>query len=121
MGEQAVALAETMLDRFQDVERGGFYFTADDHESLVARVNETSKDAVKRLQSVIANAGGTLLGSVATGTAASTSYGTAGSTFTMGTHLSRTQRTGAAALSGWWPGAAVRWSGCREPPADRSG
>lgn len=42
---------------------------------LVARVNETSKDAVKRLQSVIANAGGTLLGSVATGTAASASYG----------------------------------------------
>lgn len=42
---------------------------------LIARVNETSKDAVKRLQSVIANAGGTLLGSVATGTAASTSYG----------------------------------------------
>jgi len=42
---------------------------------LIARVNETSKDAVKRLQSVIANAGGTLLGSVATGTAASASYG----------------------------------------------
>lgn len=42
---------------------------------VIARVNETSKDAVKRLQSVIANAGGTLLGSVATGTAASASYG----------------------------------------------
>jgi polysaccharide biosynthesis transport protein len=42
---------------------------------LIARVNETSKDAVKRLQGVIANAGGTLLGSVATGTAASSSYG----------------------------------------------
>ena len=42
---------------------------------LIGRVNETSKDAVKRLQSVIANAGGTLLGSVATGTAASSSYG----------------------------------------------
>ena len=42
---------------------------------LIARVNETSKDAVKRLQSVIANAGGTLLGSVVTGTAATALYG----------------------------------------------
>jgi capsular exopolysaccharide synthesis family protein len=42
---------------------------------LIARVNETSKDAVKRLQNVIANAGGTLLGSVATGTAATALYG----------------------------------------------
>nr|MBA3746953.1 polysaccharide biosynthesis tyrosine autokinase [Solirubrobacterales bacterium] len=42
---------------------------------LVARVNETSKEAVKRLQTLIANAGGTLLGTVATGTAASALYG----------------------------------------------
>ncbi len=42
---------------------------------LVARINETSKDAVKRLQSVIANAGGTLLGTVATGAAATALYG----------------------------------------------
>jgi capsular exopolysaccharide synthesis family protein len=42
---------------------------------LVGRINETSKDAVKRLQSVIANAGGILLGSVATGAAATALYG----------------------------------------------
>jgi len=42
---------------------------------LVARINETSKDAVKRLQGVVANAGGTLLGAVATGAAATALYG----------------------------------------------
>ena len=42
---------------------------------LIARINETSKDAVKRLQSVISNAGGTMLGSVVTGTAATALYG----------------------------------------------
>ena len=42
---------------------------------LVGRINETSKDAVKRLQGVVANAGGTLLGSVATGAAATALYG----------------------------------------------
>ena len=42
---------------------------------MVARINETSKDAVRRLQSVIANAGGALLGSVATGAAATALYG----------------------------------------------
>jgi capsular exopolysaccharide synthesis family protein len=42
---------------------------------LVGRINETSKDAIKRLQGVIANAGGTLLGSVATGATATALYG----------------------------------------------
>jgi capsular exopolysaccharide synthesis family protein len=42
---------------------------------VVARMNETSKDAVRRLQTVISNAGGLLLGSVATGTAATALYG----------------------------------------------
>jgi succinoglycan biosynthesis transport protein ExoP len=42
---------------------------------MVARINETSKDAVGRLQSVIANAGGALLGSVATGATATALYG----------------------------------------------
>ena len=42
---------------------------------MVARINETSKDAVRRLQSVIANAGGVLLGSVATGATATALYG----------------------------------------------
>lgn len=42
---------------------------------MVGRVNETSKDSVKRMQSVVENAGGTLLGSVATGAPTSTLYG----------------------------------------------
>src|SRR5215218_1590342 len=38
--EAAQALAETMLARFGDAERGGFYSTADDHEELIARRKE---------------------------------------------------------------------------------
>jgi uncharacterized protein YyaL (SSP411 family) len=34
---EALALADTILDRFADAERGGFFSTADDHEALVAR------------------------------------------------------------------------------------
>jgi Mrp family chromosome partitioning ATPase len=42
---------------------------------VIARVNETSKDAVKRLSSVISTAGGTLLGAVATGVTSTAGYG----------------------------------------------
>ena len=42
---------------------------------MVARINETSKDAVRRLQSVIASAGGAVLGAVATGASATALYG----------------------------------------------
>jgi uncharacterized protein len=34
---EARALADTIVDRFADPERGGFFSTADDHEALVAR------------------------------------------------------------------------------------
>ena len=34
---EAVALAEIVLRHFSDQEQGGFYYTADDHEQLVAR------------------------------------------------------------------------------------
>jgi capsular exopolysaccharide synthesis family protein len=44
----------------------------------VARLNSTSKDAVKRFEKVISNAGGTLLGSVATGASAAGLYGAYG-------------------------------------------
>jgi uncharacterized protein len=37
---QARALADVMIDRFADDERGGFFSTADDHEQLVARRKE---------------------------------------------------------------------------------
>jgi len=35
--EFAIALAEVLMDRFHDPEKGGFFFTADDHESLIHR------------------------------------------------------------------------------------
>jgi uncharacterized protein len=34
---EATALADVMIERFSDPERGGFYTTADDHEPLAAR------------------------------------------------------------------------------------
>jgi uncharacterized protein YyaL (SSP411 family) len=34
---EARGLADTILDRFADVERGGFFLTANDHERLIAR------------------------------------------------------------------------------------
>ena len=37
---EAVALADVILARFADRARGGFFFTADDHETLVARPAE---------------------------------------------------------------------------------
>jgi uncharacterized protein YyaL (SSP411 family) len=38
--EQAEGLAQTMLARFHDPERGGFFSTSDDHEALIARRKE---------------------------------------------------------------------------------
>jgi uncharacterized protein YyaL (SSP411 family) len=38
--ERARELADTLFDRFADSERGGFFSTADDHESLIARRKE---------------------------------------------------------------------------------
>jgi uncharacterized protein YyaL (SSP411 family) len=43
--EWAVELAETMLAHFEDREAGGFYFTADDHESLIHRPKTFGDDA----------------------------------------------------------------------------
>jgi len=41
----AIELAETMLAHFEDREAGGFYFTADDHESLILRPKTFGDDA----------------------------------------------------------------------------
>ena len=38
--DEARALADTMIARFGDPERGGFYSTSDDHEALIARRKE---------------------------------------------------------------------------------
>ena len=41
----ALALADTVVDQFQDEERGGFFFTAHNHESLIYRPKPTMDDA----------------------------------------------------------------------------
>jgi uncharacterized protein YyaL (SSP411 family) len=38
--DEARALAETMIERFGDPDRGGFFSTSDDHENLIARRKE---------------------------------------------------------------------------------
>ena len=42
--DEAARLAEVLLKRFEDPERGGFFYTADDHEQLIAR-NKDLHDA----------------------------------------------------------------------------
>ncbi len=42
----AIALAELLLRHFEDRAAGGFYFTADDHERLIARPKSFSDDAL---------------------------------------------------------------------------
>jgi uncharacterized protein YyaL (SSP411 family) len=42
--DEAVGLADVLLARFADAEGGGFYFTADDHERLIAR-HKDAQDA----------------------------------------------------------------------------
>ena len=42
--DEAVRLADLMLKHFEDKDRGGFFFTADDHEQLIAR-NKDLHDA----------------------------------------------------------------------------
>jgi uncharacterized protein YyaL (SSP411 family) len=41
----ARSLADTVIERFFDADRGGFYFTAHDHESLIYRPKPTMDDA----------------------------------------------------------------------------
>ena len=40
-----IELADVLLDRFQDLEHGGFFFTADDHEKLIYRPKPASDEA----------------------------------------------------------------------------
>jgi len=42
----AIQLAEALLRHFEDRERGGFYFTADDHEQLIHRPKPLGDDAL---------------------------------------------------------------------------
>ncbi len=42
----AIALAEVLLQHFQDTRKGGFYFTADDHEPLIQRPKPVYDEAL---------------------------------------------------------------------------
>jgi uncharacterized protein YyaL (SSP411 family) len=42
----AIELAEAMLDQFEDKQAGGFFFTANDHESLIHRPKPISDEAL---------------------------------------------------------------------------
>ncbi len=44
--EFAIALADALLDRFEDPDNGGFFFTGNDHESLMQRPRPMADDAV---------------------------------------------------------------------------
>ncbi len=44
--EFAVALADVLLEHFEDKDAGGFYFTADDHERLMHRPKPTMDDSL---------------------------------------------------------------------------
>ncbi len=52
----AIALAEVLLTRFADDERGGFFFTADDHERLLQRSRTFSDDALPSGNGIAARA-----------------------------------------------------------------
>jgi uncharacterized protein YyaL (SSP411 family) len=43
--EFATELADRLLDHFEDTERGGFYFTADNHEALIYRPKPKSDES----------------------------------------------------------------------------
>jgi uncharacterized protein len=52
----AQALAEALLAHFEDRERGGFFFTADDHESLLARLKPLADEALPAGNGIAARA-----------------------------------------------------------------
>ncbi|MBM4087963.1 MAG: thioredoxin domain-containing protein [Planctomycetes bacterium] len=52
--DEAVRLADLMLAHFHDPERGGFFFTADDHERLIARNKDIYDNATPSSNAVAA-------------------------------------------------------------------
>ena len=53
--DRSVDLVDRMIDQFWDREHGGFYFTANDHEALVARTKEYFDNATPSGNSVAAD------------------------------------------------------------------
>ena len=54
--DRAMELADIMLEHFTDPDRGGFFFTADDHEQLIARQKQLTDDAVPSSNGLAAEA-----------------------------------------------------------------
>jgi len=52
---EAVSLAEIMVERFRDRNGGGFFFTSDDHETLIHRKKEFMDNAIPSGNSVAAS------------------------------------------------------------------
>ncbi|MCB1921944.1 MAG: thioredoxin domain-containing protein, partial [Candidatus Competibacteraceae bacterium] len=52
----ALALANVLLERFEDRQNGGFYFTADDHEALIQRPKPPHDDALPSGNGIAAQA-----------------------------------------------------------------
>jgi uncharacterized protein YyaL (SSP411 family) len=52
----AIVLAEVLLERFEDRERGGFFFTAHDHEKLIQRSKPYTDEALPSGNGVAARA-----------------------------------------------------------------
>lgn len=52
--EKARTLAQSMIDRFWDKDDGGFFMTANDHETLVARLKNSMDDAMPSANAVAA-------------------------------------------------------------------
>lgn len=51
----ATELAEVLLNQFEDSEHSGFYFTANDHESLIQRPKVTADEAAPAGNGIAAN------------------------------------------------------------------
>ena len=56
----AVALVEVVLAHFEDAERGGFFFTADDHEALMHRSKVFSDESLPNGNAIAARVFGRL-------------------------------------------------------------
>jgi hypothetical protein len=52
----AIALADALLDRFEDRARGGFWFTANDHETLIQRPKPWADEAIPSGNGIAARA-----------------------------------------------------------------
>ncbi len=60
-----IELAEVVLDQFEDLDNGGFYFTSNDHENLIQRLKTVSDESIpsgNAVAALVLNKLGLLLG-----------------------------------------------------------